>query len=124
VKFAYLVADKPAKLIVEETLASRDELAKQLAAARATFADPAARIDSLQAELLATRATADQALSRNAELAAENERYQERGEAYKYNLPWQWVLGTSIVCLLIGFLGALWFIDSRSRKRHGGIRIY
>lgn len=124
VKFAYLVADKPAKLIVEETLASRDALAKELAQARETFADPAARIAVLEADLKASRAAADEAVSRNQELGAENEAYEKRSAMYKYNLPWQWVLGASFTCLLVGFLGAFWFIDSRSRKRHGGFRIY
>ncbi len=124
VKFAYLVTDKPAKLIVQETQAARDALAKQLADTRAAYADPAARIDSLQAELLASRETAEQAVARNAELLAENEDHRQHNEMYKYKLPWQWVLGASIVCLLIGFIGALWLVDSRNRKRHGGIRIY
>ena len=124
VKFAYLVADKPAKLIVEETLASRDALAKELAQARETFADPAARIAVLEADIQESRTAADEAVSRNEELSAENEAYRKRSAMYKYNLPWQWVLGASFTCLLVGFLGAFWFIDSRSRKRHGGFRIY
>jgi hypothetical protein len=34
-------------------------------------------------------------------------------------------VGSAIaVCLIAGFLGGLWWVDHRSRKRHGGIRIY
>ena len=48
VKSAYLVDEKPAKLIVAETAAERDALANELAAARAAFAEPAATIEGLQ----------------------------------------------------------------------------
>ena len=44
VKAAYLVDEKPAKLIVTETLAERDRLADELAEAREAFAEPAAVI--------------------------------------------------------------------------------
>ena len=29
-----------------------------------------------------------------------------------------------LVCLIAGFIGGLLWVDHRSRKRHGGIRIY
>jgi cbb3-type cytochrome oxidase subunit 3 len=39
-------------------------------------------------------------------------------------MPLPWVAGALGVCLLAGFLVGLWWVDYRSRKRHGGIRIY
>jgi hypothetical protein len=33
-------------------------------------------------------------------------------------------MGATSVCLIAGFLAGLWWIDYRSRKRHGGFRIY
>ena len=50
VKAAYLVDDKPAKLIVAETIAERDALAAELEQARQAFAEPAAVIDRLEEE--------------------------------------------------------------------------
>ena len=32
--------------------------------------------------------------------------------------------GSVIAITVLGFLGGLWYTDHRSRKRHGGIRIY
>ena len=50
VKSAYLVDDKPAKLIVEETIVERDALAAELEQAKQAFAEPAATIDALRNE--------------------------------------------------------------------------
>jgi hypothetical protein len=33
-------------------------------------------------------------------------------------------MGAIGACLIAGFVGGLWWVDQRSRKRHGGIRIY
>jgi len=35
-----------------------------------------------------------------------------------------WVGGAIALCLIAGFVGGLWWVDQRSRRRHGGIRIY
>ena len=50
VKAAYLVEEKPAKLVVAETIAERDALAAELEQARASFAEPAQTIDRLRGE--------------------------------------------------------------------------
>ena len=62
--------------------------------------------------------------SRIAELAAEVDEFQDQYGNYKYSLPFTWVGGAMFVCLLGGFLCGLWWIDYRSRKRHGGVRIF
>lgn len=124
VKAAYLVAEKPARLIVQQTAAERDALAAELARMKEEMADPLAQIESLEARLAERRAAADEAEIMINDLVARNEQLEKRSAMYKYNLPWQWVAGTSVVCLLAGFLLALWIADHRSRKRHGGFRIY
>ncbi|MDH3804650.1 MAG: TIGR04211 family SH3 domain-containing protein, partial [Gammaproteobacteria bacterium] len=48
VKAGFLVDSKPAKLIVAETQAEVDRLARELAEAREAFAAPAATIDTLK----------------------------------------------------------------------------
>ena len=48
VKAAYIVSEKPAKLIVSQTQAEVERLAGELNAARAAFAEPAATIDRLE----------------------------------------------------------------------------
>ena len=124
VKAAYLVTEKPARLIVQQTVAEKDALAAELARMKEELADPLSQIELLEARLAERRAAADEAEIVINDLVARNEQLEKRSAMYKYNLPWQWVVGTSVVCLLAGVLLALWLTDHRSRKRHGGFRIY
>ena len=124
VKAAYLVDDKPAKLIVAETQAEVDRLRAQLEELRRQFAGPAATIAALEQESsdLQSQVAADE--SRIADLTDENVGLRQRQSQFQYSLPLTWVSGAIGVCLIGGFLLGLWWVDRRSRQRHGGIRIY
>ena len=124
VKSAYLVDEKPAKLIVAETIAERDALATELAEARAAFAEPAATIDQLRAETADLTTKLDDAQAEVASLRDEVASIEGMKEQYRGAVPLKWVGGVIVVCLVLGFLLALWWNDRQSRKRHGGIRIY
>lgn len=124
VKAAYVVYDPPAKLIVNQTQARVDELTAELDEARRAFAEPAAAIEALKVESAGLRSELDASQARVGELEEENSTYRRRAEQYQYSLPLTWVLGAIGVCLIAGFIGGLWWVDYRSRKRHGGIRIY
>lgn len=124
VKAAYLVFDKPAKLIVAETQAANDALRQELADTKAAFAAPASTIDSLQKQLAASQATASKSEAQVFELTGQLDELRGRQDQFKYSMPITWVAGAMFVCLLGGFLAGLWWIDRSSRKRHGGIRIY
>lgn len=124
VKAAYLVFDKPAKLIVAETQANVDRLQKELQETKDAFAAPSATIESLQQQLESARAEADASTAEIAALTSELGEYRGRQDQYKYSLPFKWVGGAIFVCLLAGFLFGVWWIDSRIRRRHGGIRVY
>jgi SH3 domain protein len=124
VKAAYVVYEPPAKLIVNETQAEVERLSSELAEAKAAFAEPAAVIDSLKAETRALESELEAARTRVDELEQDNARYESRAERYQYSLPYKWVGGAIGVCLVAGFLAGLRWVDHRSRKRHGGIRVY
>ena len=124
VKAAYVVYEPPAKLIVNETQAEAERLASELAEAKAAFAEPAAVIDSLKAETRTLESELEAARGRVDELEEDNARYESRAERYQYSLPYTWVGGAIGICLVAGFLIGLWWVDHRSRKRHGGIRVY
>jgi SH3 domain protein len=124
VKAAYVVYEPPAKLIVNETQAEAERLANELAEAKAAFAEPAAVIDSLKAETRTLESELEAARARVGELEDDNARYESRAERYQYSLPYTWVGGAIGICLVAGFLAGLWWVDHRSRKRHGGIRVY
>lgn len=124
VKAAYLVDEKPAKLIVAEITAERDALLAELESTKRAFAEPAAAIEALQ----------DEAATYDVQLAAANERIvaleanlaavQGMKEQYRGSLPLNWVGIAIAVCLIGGILLGMWWVDRRSRLRHGGIRIY
>ncbi len=124
VKTAYLIEEKPAKLIVNEVQARYAELEQQLAELQASFAEPAARIAALEQQVEESNELFAQSESQLAQLQAANDSYAQRMEQYKTSLPLTWVGGAAAACLLVGFLAGLWWTDYRSRKRHGGIRIY
>lgn len=124
VKAAYLVSEKPAKLIVAEAEAANEALRKELEKTRAAFSAPASTIAALEQELEATKARAQSSDEKVAELTAQVTEYRGRQDRLQYSMPITWVGGAVFVCLLAGFLAGLWWVDRASRKRHGGIRIY
>ncbi|MFQ5547929.1 MAG: TIGR04211 family SH3 domain-containing protein [Woeseia sp.] len=123
-KAAYLVFEKPAKLIVTETLAENERLAREVEDTKQAFAGPAARITALESDLAKRQTTLDATRDRVEKLTQENERFRRRQASLQFSMPFPWVAGALGVCLLAGFLFGLWLVDYRSRKRHGGIRIY
>jgi len=123
-KVAYLVSEKPAKLIVAETQAANDDLKRRLAELNAAFSQPAETIEKLEAQLKELKSSLDSANERVETLEDDNESLRSRQDQYKFSLPINWVAGALAFCLLAGFLCGLWWTDNRSRKRHGGIRIY
>ncbi len=124
VKAAYLVPEKPAKLIVAETRAERDRLGAELETLRGEFAAPAATIAALEQRVADLEAELGAREARIADLAEANAEHRDRQAQFKYSLPISWVGGATGVCLIGGFLLGLWWVDRQSRKRHGGIRIY
>ena len=124
VKSAYLVDEKPAKLIVAETVAERDALATELAQAKEAFAEPAATIDQLRGETADLTQKLDAAQTEITGLRDEVASIEGMKEQYRGAVPLKWVGGVIVVCFVLGFLVALWWSDRQSRRRHGGIRIY
>ena len=124
VKAGFLVSNKPAKLIVAEITAERDRYARELEETRQAFAAPAATIDALKQQATDLQTRLDSSEAQIAELGDENTGLRGRQSQYKHSMPLQWVAGAVGACLVGGFLFGLWWVDYRSRSRHGGIRIY
>jgi len=124
VKAGFLVDNKPAKLIVAETQAEVDRLTAELEETRQAFAAPAATIDRLKGEVADFESRLETSEANNSELSDENMSLRERQARYTRTVPLQWVGGAVLAFFVGGFLLGLWWVDHRSRKRHGGIRIY
>jgi SH3 domain protein len=121
---AYMVTEKPARLIVTETQEASARLEQELAELRESFAEPAALADRLRQESAELQDQLDTSTARVAELEEENASHVSRSARYQYSLPYTWVGGAILICLIGGFLGGLWWVDRQSRRRHGGIRVY
>lgn len=124
VKVAYLVFEKPAKLIVNETQQALETAQQEIADLKKAFAAPSATIDTLKSQLADKQELLEETTAQLEKATSENDSYRRRYEQARFSLPISWVAGAMGVCLLAGFLLALWWTDHRSRKRHGGIRIY
>ena len=124
VKTAYLVEDKPAKLIVAELTAERDALLIELADIKQAFAAPAATIETLRNDALSFETELAESNARANSLEEENASIRGLKEQYKGSLPLTWVAIAIGVCLIGGLLLGMWWVDRQNRKRHGGIRIY
>ena len=124
VKAAFIISEKPATLIVAETRAENERLAAELERAKAQFAEPAAAIAALERQAGEQQAALTASAARIGELEEANERYASRQAQYAYSLPLAWVAGAMILCLVGGVLAGMWWLDWRSRRRHGGIRVY
>ena len=124
VKAAYLVFEKPAKLIVTETQAALDQVQQELESTKEQFSVPAATIAALEQRVSEREAELSATKVQISQLTEENTDYRAKQARFQFSLPLPWVGGAMGVCLLAGFLVGLWWLDSRSRKRHGGFRIY
>lgn len=124
VKAAYLVFEKPAKLIVDEMRAENEQLAVQLDTLRQQFAGPAETIAALEKENARIENELQAERGRIAGLDEMTTDLRQRLGQYQYSLPLSWVGAAMGVSLIGGFLIGLWWVDRRSRRRHGGIRIY
>lgn len=123
VRSAYIVAEKPARLIVAETQAELDRLNAELAQTRAAFADPAAEIDALNQRISGLNEELSTRQGANAELAGRVERLENAADRYSNSVPLSWSLGALLVALVGGFLGGVKYVDHQIRRRHGGIRV-
>ena len=75
-KAAYLVFEKPAKLIVAETQAENEKLVRQLAETKQAFAEPAAAIAALENDIVERQSALDESTTRVEELTKENDRFR------------------------------------------------
>lgn len=124
VRGAYLVDEEPARRRVNQLEQERDTLASELETLKATVSDRLARLDELEAE---AKARAEASRGERAELEdlrSTNTKLTRSLQRYRFSVPVNWLLGAILSCLLAGSLGTWWWLDRRSRRRHGGFRIY
>lgn len=124
VRAAFLVREEPAKRRVARLEAERDRLAQELAGFRDGSDSLAARLAALEQRARAAEEQAAQAAAELAALRADTEQDRERLAQLRYSLPAVWSAALALLALFLGMGLAAWWLDRRSRQRHGGFRIY
>lgn len=120
VKGSYLVSDKPAVLVVQES-------ENQIALLANTLEDTQQQLAA--AELKATQYEVDYNNAREEilvlqDLREENKYFHEKLDAYMAYIHFGWLVAGMLMSLLAGIISGLWILDRSMRRRHEGYRVY
>ena len=124
VKKNYLLPDKPAALIVEEMTRERDDALGQLESLQSSLATREARVIQMEVEVAGRDAAGLAEKEELIELREIRADLTDRLEAYSFSVPGGLFFAGLAASLVIGFLVGWWWLDRRSRARHGGFRVY
>jgi len=122
-KSAYLVTDKPPRLIVNELQEKLGHLQEQATQANKKAQTAIINAEKYQQLLQSTEQSSKQQTETLKKIQQENQEYESSMDQYESSVPMNIFL---IVCGLLFFIGILlgWYIiDYRQRMRHGGFRI-
>ncbi len=124
VKLGYLVEVKPAQARLAELEDERNRLATEVEGLMENLSGREQELKSLAEARRLAEQKAGAGETELKRLREQNESLSDRLARYRFAVPIQWTLAMAAVTLTGGFIAGLWFIDHRSRKRHGGFRIY
>ena len=130
-KAGFLIKSKPARALLKELEQKTANLTSELERTQAELAEQRNAVTRLRDEK--TQALSELAEQRQIHATGagtlpqqhqENTAYRQPPVAEQVSIPLRWGLAATGLTLVLGFiLGLSWF-DYRSRKRHGGYRIY
>ncbi len=123
-KANFLVSDKPAKLRLAELQQQNTVLAADRDAARQALATEREKWATLRERVKEATRSAERSAAQAQQLEQENQAYRARLSVQEYSIPLNWSLGSMVASLVLGFMGGIFWFDYRSRRRHGGHRIY
>lgn len=130
-KAGFLITEKPARAqlldLQNENSALQQQLAEREQALKASKAELAQVMNNegkAYAEMKQRLEKAEEIAARVAELQDENDTFRQQLSGSELQVPLKWGLIAAGVSLLIGLIVGVALFDYRSRKRHGGYRIY
>ncbi len=123
-KSNFLVADKPARLRLADLEKQNAALSADRDAARKTLSAEREKLTTLGDQLKGATHAAETSAAKAQQLEQENKEYRSRLSVQQYSIPLNWSLGGLVASLILGFFGGILWFDYRSRRRHGGHRIY
>jgi SH3 domain protein len=122
-KSAYLVADKPARLIVSDMEQQLIQMREQLSAAQKDTMTARKDAEKYHNLLKTTEKTFEEQNVQLRNIQQQNEKYEIFSTKYASSVPIKIFLIAGILLFLIGTLIGWYIMDYRIRKRHGGFRI-
>lgn len=124
VKSAYLVTDKPPRLMLDELQAEKDALTQRLERTRQQLATAQDNATTSDAQLRQLESGQEQRTAKLSQLESENRSLHQRLASEGVHVPIAWLIAAAIFCLALGLWGGYAWVDYRIRRRHGGFRIY
>ncbi len=124
VKSAYLVEEKPPRLMLDEVQAANEQLKAQLQRTRRELDELKTASSDADTQLQKLRVSRDQRSTELERLQSQNLRLQQRVATQQQSVPLSWLIGTGVLALVLGAWAGYAWIDYRIRRRHGGFRIY
>jgi SH3 domain protein len=124
VKSLYIVTKEPARTRLNKIEKRNASLEAQLEETGAQLAERAARVAELEGNRSGAEEQLELARSELDELREQNATLRGTLQSYGSSVPTSWLIIVSLLMLGLGCFGGWYYIDSRSRARHGGYRVY
>jgi SH3 domain protein len=130
-KAGFLIKNKPARTLLTELKIENGQLQKALEAQKKQLSETEIALDNLKAQTQEANAELQGQLENTEGIVAaldqvqqENESLRTRHELFSQVIPLNWGLIATGITFILGIVAGIALFDYRSRKRHGGIRIY
>lgn len=124
VKSAYLVEEKPPRLLLTELQTQRDQFATQLESTKSALSQAQQAAAKSEAQLETLQAERTQQRDAVARLQEDNHALRRQLHTDTTQVPLAWLVGVALGCLIVGAWSGYAWLDRRIRRRHGGFRIY
>lgn len=122
-KSAYLVSEKPARLLVDQLMKNNQKLTDKLESEIKKTKGERKRLSELQQKSKAAIEASNNQADRLIQLEKENLQFKKYMAAYSSSIPFSVFMPAIILCLIAGFTACYFWLDYQSRKRHGGFKI-
>lgn len=123
VKAAYLVYEKPARLIVEQMQTQLEQLKKRLSDAGNNAQSASDNAEEMLGQLQTAEKNSLRYQDQLSQLTRQNREYESSIARQDTSVSFIILLLIAAACFLLGLYLSWYVIDYRARKRHGGFRL-
>jgi SH3 domain protein len=131
-KAGFLIETKPARTLLIELQQQHQALASRLKQSEADLKKSHSELNALKQQEQQVNAELQDQLANQEGVIAALDRIQQENEALRNNnqgslytaIPMNWGLIAAGISFLLGLIAGIALFDYRSRRRHGGYRIY